>query len=76
MRCAVAVDGDIWIGHEHGIIVLSGEATSPIVKAELTIPGPVAALYPLRVGGGATYVSTLGGFGVARWFAEVIPFEE
>jgi hypothetical protein len=76
MLCIEAVGGDVWIGHEHGLIVLSGEATDAEVRAELTIPGPIVALYPLRVGGGATYVSELGGFGVVRWIIEQIPYEK
>ena len=76
LLCLASVDGDIWIGHEHGIIVLSGESPSPEVLAELKIPGPVHTIYPLRVGGGVTYVSTLGGVGVARWFVEQLPFPE
>lgn len=76
MHCIASVDGDIWIGHDHGITVLSGDATVPQVKAELRLPGPIITLYQLRVGGGATYVSELGGFGVARWIVEQIPYED
>lgn len=36
----------------------------------LRLPGPVLYIYPLLVGGGASYVSELGGFGVAKFMDE------
>ncbi len=42
------------------------------VKERLRIPGPVLYLAPLLAGNGASYVSELGGFGVARYIDEEI----
>jgi len=76
MTCLEVVDGDIWIGHDFGIIILDGTASTATIREQRTLPGPILTLYQLRVGGGATYVSTLGGFGVVRWIKEQIPFEK
>jgi hypothetical protein len=68
MYCVVAVDGDIWIGHDVGITVLSGAQPEPGgVVARLRLDGPVRFIFPLLSGGGAAYVAERGGIGVARF---------
>lgn len=76
MLCVTTVDGDIWVGTEDGLIVLNGDTPAAEVIDTVRIPGPVNALYTLRVGGGAVYVSRLGGFGVVRWLLEELPFPD
>jgi hypothetical protein len=49
--------------------------SSPIeiaVAGQLRLPGPVLYIYPLLVGGGASFVSELGGFGVAKFINEPV----
>ena len=86
IRCIAAVDGDFWIGHSRGITVLrAGGAMSPAddvsknrkpgraldpVIGQLRVAGPVNYIYPLLIGGGVSYVSESGGFGVAQFVDE------
>lgn len=82
IHTVASVDGDFWIGHDRGITVLrarvapASKKTPAIpsleVAGRLRIPGPVRHIYPLLAGGGASYVSEFGGFGVARWIDEPI----
>lgn len=69
VRVLEAVDGELWIGHEKGIVVVRPANGSCPVVGSLNIPGPVTHLFPKLVGGGATYVTALGGLGVAEWKA-------
>lgn len=82
----VAIDGQLWVGHGRGITVLRGtvpppadpdaKAKAPPAQVELAevgslrIPGMVTWLHPLRTGGGAAWVSRLGGMGVAEFVPE------
>jgi len=52
----------------------SSSATPPLdrVRARLRLEGPVLYLFPLLVGNGASYVSQLGGFGVAEFVDEPV----
>jgi hypothetical protein len=72
IRCAAAVDGDLWLGHDRGITVLRFDdavQNDPVV-ASLRFEGPVLYIYPLLIGGGASFVSEFGGFGVAKFVEE------
>jgi hypothetical protein len=77
--CVAAVDGDFWISHDRGITALRPVEPSPddqkslpkgthrdLVLGSVRIPGPVIYIYPLLIGGGVSYVSQHGGFGVAE----------
>ncbi len=61
VSCIVAVDGDLWIGHDRGITVLDAQGG---VIDRLRLAGPVRYVFPLA-GGGAAWVSEAGGFGTA-----------
>lgn len=65
IHCVQAVGGEIWIGHDRGITVLSmdQDRLDPVV-ARQRLPGPVLHLAPLLSGNGAGYASSYGGFGV------------
>lgn len=57
---------------------MSGQAPSTVnltdhVVGRLRMDGPVLHIYPLMVGGGASYVSVFGGFGVAQFVEEPSP---
>jgi hypothetical protein len=63
IACVVAVDGDLWIGHDRGITVLDPDGA---VLDRFRLEGPVRYVFPLAAGG-AAWVSESGGFGtVAR----------
>ncbi len=62
IRCVVAVDGNLWVGHDRGITVLSADGD---VLGRLRLDGPVRDVFPMA-GGGAVWVSERGGFGTAR----------
>lgn len=86
VNCVVAIDGQLWVGHTRGITVLRAtpapaaedEDGKPIrptelplsVVDELRIPGSVTWIHPLRTGGGAAWVTRLGGMGVAEFVPE------
>jgi len=61
VSCIVAVEGNLWIGHDRGITVLDGEGR---VIDRLRLAGPVRYVFPLAAGG-AAWVSEAGGFGTA-----------
>ncbi len=69
VRVLEAVDGELWIGHDKGIVVVRPSGGACPVVGSLRIPGPVTHIFPKLVGGGATYVTALGGLGVAEWKA-------
>ena len=79
MWSVAAVDGNFWIAHDRGITALRAQPTSPTESGQTTpsapngavlgrvrIPGPVLYIYPLLIGGGASFVSQNGGFGVVE----------
>jgi hypothetical protein len=84
LHCVTAVDGEFWVGHDRGVTVLrpqppviekskgKGAAAGAFerVRAEVRLPGRVRYIYPLLVGGGASYVSEYGGFGVLQFVDE------
>jgi hypothetical protein len=47
-----------------------------LAVARLRIPGPVLYIYPLLIGGGASYVSEYGGFGVVEWEERPLTWQE
>ncbi|MEY3142666.1 MAG: hypothetical protein RLY21_1159 [Planctomycetota bacterium] len=63
-----AADGKVWIGHDRGIDVIGYDPITQQIVFEdrIRLVGPMIALYPNRVGGGITFVSTQSGFGVVR----------
>ncbi|MSR17944.1 MAG: hypothetical protein EXS00_02060 [Phycisphaerales bacterium] len=61
------IDGDLWVCHEEGIAVLRATGEGMILRGALRIPGPILFVFPRTVGGGASYVSSLGGMGVCEW---------
>ena len=65
IHCVVPVDGDVWIGHDHGITVLRLDPRYH-VGGRLRLEGPVRYLVPLLDGGGAAFASESDGFGVVR----------
>lgn len=73
LHTVVAVDGNFWIGHERGITALTPGSGVRYIANNLRLDGPVLYIYPLLVGGGASYVSEYGGFGVAKFVDEPIP---
>jgi hypothetical protein len=86
VNCVVAIDGQLWVGHSRGITVLRAAQAPPLEDEDgkpvpprelqfeqvdaLRIPGSVTWLHPLRTGGGAAWVSRLGGMGVAEFVPE------
>ena len=81
-RCVAAVDGDFWIGHDRGVTVIKSVEAVPVkgaaprasdrILGRLRFAGPVLHIHPLLVGGGASFVSEFGGFGVAKFIEEPI----
>ena len=71
----VVADGRVWIGHDHGVDVLSFNRLSGLMvtDSEIRLGGPMIALYPNRVGGGIAYVAAYSGFGVIRPIKETEP---
>lgn len=63
ISCVVAVDGNLWIGHDRGITVITVDG---VVLGRLRLDGPVLDVFALA-GGGAVWVSERGGFGTARF---------
>jgi hypothetical protein len=53
-------------------VVASARGSTSLIT-QLRLPGPVTHLYPLMIGGGASFVSEYGGMGVARWVNEPGP---
>lgn len=87
IRCVAAIDGDFWLGTDRGIAVIRGQPMALVggkkpsdknalsidpVDGRVRIAGPVTYIYPLLVGGGASYVSRYGGFGVVQFVDEPI----
>jgi hypothetical protein len=86
VNCVAAIDGQLWVGHWRGITVLRQVPAVPVededgkpvppaavqldVAGELRIPAGVTWIHPLRTGGGAAWVSRLGGMGVAEFVPE------
>jgi hypothetical protein len=66
IRCVVAVDGNVWVGHDLGITVMT---VAGDVLGRLRLDGPVLDIFALA-GGGAVWVSERGGFGTAQLSAE------
>lgn len=68
-------DGKIWVGHQRGIDVVGFDPVAKEIVAEdrIRLDGPIVGLYPNRVGGGVTYVASIGGFGVVRPLDEKLP---
>ena len=67
-----AIDGELWLGHDRGITVLRpAHPESERVAARIRVPGGVQFIFPLLVGGGASFVSEYGGFGVVRYVNQV-----
>ncbi len=82
-QCVVPIDGDFWVGHGRGLTVLKPIPPVPQTKngrnqeidrvaGNIRIDGPVRYIFPLLVGGGASFVSEFGGFGVAQFVEEPI----
>ena len=71
LHCLAAVDGDIWVGHDHGITVFRPDRSgAPAIRGRLRLEGPVRYIFPRLAGGAAVYVSEYGGFGVAEFVPE------
>ncbi len=62
IRCLVAVEGNLWVGHDHGITVMTVDGE---VLGRLRLDGPILDIFAVS-GGGAVWVSERGGFGTAR----------
>ncbi len=62
IRCLVAVEGNLWVGHDHGITVMTVDGE---VLGRLRLDGPILNIFAVS-GGGAVWVSERGGFGTAR----------
>jgi hypothetical protein len=66
ISCIAAVEGELWIGHEHGIDVIGKQFDGTMLHVgSLRLDGPVKYIIP-KWDAGAVYVAEFGGFGVAR----------
>jgi hypothetical protein len=68
LRCLLVIEGNIWIGHDRGITVMVRQADQTWIPGHrLRLPGSVIHFRALLAGGGAAFVSSYGGFGVAEF---------
>ena len=80
------IEGQFWVGHDDGITILHSvpqvmtDKNTPFdpelafVRDRIVLDGPVRFLFPLTVGGGASFVAEMSGFGAAEY--RDIPVEE
>lgn len=71
-HCIAATEDAFWLGHDHGILLLSlqsggdGHAAIESRRLGVMIDGPVICIEPLVLGRGVAYAAEHGGFGVIR----------
>ena len=70
--CIAATEDSFWLGHDHGIVILSlqpatsGRGAIESRRLSILIDGPVICIEPLVLGRGVAFASRHGGFGVVR----------
>lgn len=71
-HCIAATEDAFWLGHDHGILLLSlqasedGRTAIESRRLGVLIDGPVICIEPLVLGRGVAYAAEHGGFGVVR----------